>query len=153
MGSVGYNPTYAIGVLIMIGEELDAAMAEREPLRPLRDMILLLPHINARKVGSEFHLDWESAAPELLTQLARVAEITQRTVNRGVSAIGRLLVAVSPECGLGEIPSDYVESIGWILAELGDLGCTSTDILTACQRYTSDYSPSPPPKRIPTARP
>ena len=58
----------------MLSEELDAAMADREPLRPLRDMILLLPHINARQVGSEFVLDWESAEPDLVRQIGRTRD-------------------------------------------------------------------------------
>lgn len=133
--------------------EIYAEFAEHESQRPLRDLILLLPHMQARRVGGEFHIDWQSAAPELLIQLGRNAEITQRTVNRGVAAIGRLLVGVSPEVGLGEISSDCVESLGWLLGELGDLGCTANEILTACQRYTSDYSPDEPLEFTPTARP
>ena len=133
--------------------ELDIEFTDHESQRPLRDLMLLLPHMQARKVGGEFHIDWQSATGELLLQLGRNAEITQRTVNRGVAAIGRLLVAVSPEVGLGEISADCVESLGWLLAELGDLGCTSTEILTACQRYTSDYSPDGPLEFTPTARP
>ena len=136
----------------MIGEELDAAMAEHEPLRPLRDMILLLPHINARKVGSEFHLDWESAEPELLVALHRNAEITMRTCSRGVSAIGRLMVNISPELSLGEIPSDTVEALGWLLGEIGDLSCVCHAVYAACQRYTADYSP-PVHKHFPTTKP
>ncbi len=133
--------------------EIYAEFAEHESQRPLRDLILLLPHMQARRVGGEFHIDWQSAAPELLIQLGRNAEITQRTVNRGVAAIGRLLVGVSQEVGLGEISSDCVESLGWLLGELGDLGCTANEILTACQRYTSDYSPGEPLEFTPTARP
>jgi len=133
--------------------EIYAEFAEHESQRPLRDLILLLPHMQARRVGGEFHIDWQSAAPELLIQLGRNAEITQRTVNRGVAAIGRLLVGVSPEVGLGEISADCIESLGWLLGELGDLGCTANEILTACQRYTSDYSPDEPLEFTPTARP
>ena len=133
--------------------EIYAEFAEHESQRPLRDLVLLLPHMQARRVGSEFHIDWQSAAPELLIQLGRNAEITQRTVNRGVAAIGRLLVGVSPEAELGEISADCIESLGWLLGELGDLGCTANEILTACQRYTSDYSPDSPLEFTPTARP
>lgn len=135
----------------MLDEEIDVA-ANREPMRPLRDMILLLPHINARAVGSEFQLDWESAAPELLIALLRSSETTMRTVNRGVSAVGRLLVNVSPELSLGEYSADAVTDIGWLLAELGDLACVSHQIMSACQRYTTDYSP-PAPKHFPTTKP
>ncbi len=133
--------------------EIYTEFADHESQRPLRDLILLLPHMQARRVGGEFHIDWQSAAPELLIQVGRNAEITQRTVNRGVAAIGRLLVGVSPEVSLGEISGDCVESLGWLLGELGDLGSTATEILTACQRYTSDYSPDEPLEFTPSARP
>lgn len=136
----------------MHGEETDAAMAGREPLRPLRDMILLLPHINTRAVGSEYVLDWESAEPALVNQIGRNAEITMRTVNRGLSAIGRLMVNVSPEMGLGEIPADTIEAIGWLISEVSDAGATAHAIYASCLRYTADYSP-PAPKHFPTTKP
>lgn len=136
----------------MIGDELDAALEEREPLRPLRDMILLLPHINARRVDSEFVLDWGSADPALVRQIGRNAEVTMRTVNRGLAAIGRLMVNVSPEMALGEIPADTIEAIGWLISEVSDAGATAHAIYAACQRYTADYNP-PVPKHFPTAKP
>lgn len=157
VGSVGNHATATERVLTMnvlrSCNEIYAEFAEHESQRPLRDLVLLLPHMQARRVGGEFHIDWQSAAPELLIQIGRNAEITQRTVNRGVAAIGRLLVGVSPEVGLGEISADCIESLGWLLGELGDLGCTANEILTACQRYTSDYSPDEPLEFTPTARP
>jgi len=136
----------------MSGEVFDTAMADREPLRPLRDLILLLPHINARAVGSEFHLDWGSAEPALLLALQRSSETTMRTVNRGVSAVGRLLVNASPEMALGEYSADAIADIGWLLGELGDLACVCHQVMSACQRYTTDYSP-PAPKHFPTTKP
>ncbi len=136
----------------MLGDECGAAMADREPMRPLRDMILLLPHINARQVGSEFVLDWESAEPALVRQIGRNAEITMRTVNRGLSAIGRLMVNISPEMALGEIPADTIEAIGWLISEVSDAGATAHAIYASCQRYTADYSP-PAPKHFPTTKP
>lgn len=136
----------------MCAKQPDMFHGDTESLRPLRDLILLLPHMQARSVGGEFHIDWESAEPQLLMQIGSNAEITMRTVNRGMSAIGRLLVAASPEVGLGEISADCIESLGWVLGELGDLGCTAHVILSACQRYTADYEPDSE-NYIPTARP
>lgn len=136
----------------MLDKEVDSAMAEREPLRPLRDMILLLPHINARQVGSEFVLDWESAEPDLVRQIGRNADITMRTVYRGLSAIGRLMVNISPEMALGEIPADTIEAIGWLISEVSDVGATAHVIYAACQRHTADYAP-PSPKHFPTTKP
>lgn len=136
----------------MSADEVDVGSADSEPLRPLRDMILLLPHINARAVGTEFHLDWESAEPALLKSLLRSSETTMRTINRGVSAVGRLLVNVSPEIALGEFSADSIADLGWLLGELGDLACVSHQVMSACQRYTVDYSP-PAPKHFPTTKP
>ncbi|MBK8892532.1 MAG: hypothetical protein IPN64_00280 [Propionivibrio sp.] len=136
----------------MTSDENNVAIAEPESLRPLRDMILLLPHINARAVGKEYVLDWESAEPDLVRQIGRNAEITMRTVNRGLAAIGRLMVNISPEMALGEIPADTIEAIGWLISETSDAGATAHAIYASCQRYTADYSP-PAPKHFPTTKP
>lgn len=139
--------------IIRSRSEIEAELADYSSHRPLRDLLLLLPHMQARKVGDEYQIAWQCAAPELLLQIGRNAEITQRTVNRGVAAIGRLLVGVSPEVGLGEIDANSIESLGWLIGELGDLGSTATEIQNACQRYTSDYAPEEPLEFTPTARP
>lgn len=136
----------------MPNEELNSTMAKRETPRPLRDMILLLPHINARQVGNEFVLDWESAEPDLIRQIGSNAEITMRTVNYGLAAIGRLMVNMSPEMALGEIPADTIEALGWLISEVSDAGATAHVIYASCQRYTADYAP-PAPKHFPTTKP
>lgn len=139
--------------IIRSRKEIEAEFAEHESQRPLRDLILLLPHMQARGIGSgEFQIDWGSAEPALLHQISTNADITMRTVNRGVAAIGRLMVAISPEIGTGEIPADNIEALGWLLAEIADLAATAHQIAAACNRYTSDYAPETP-KYIPTARP
>ena len=137
----------------MAGHQSETDLAGDEALRPLRDLILLLPHMQARGIGrGEFQIDWASAEPALLRQISTNADITMRTVNRGVAAIGRLIVAISPEVGTGEIPADNIEALGWLLAEISDLAATAHQIAAACNRYTSDYAPDTP-KYIPTARP
>ena len=133
----------------MIGQELDSELAAAEVRRPLRDLILLLPHLQVRTGNN---LDYESAEPALLQQIETNADITMRTVHRGTAAIGKLLVYVSPEIGTGEFSADSMESLGWLLAELGDLAATAHSIAASCQRYNSDYSPGTP-KVIPNVRP
>lgn len=133
----------------MIGQELDSELADAEVRRPLRDLILLLPHLQVR---TGFNLDYESAEPALLHQIGTNADITMRTVHRGVAAIGRLLVGIAPEVGTGEIDADSMESLGWLLAELGDLAATAHSIAASCQRYNADYSPGTP-KHIGNVRP
>lgn len=133
----------------MIGYQIEAELADDEMRRPLRDLILLMPHLQVR---SEFNIDYESAEPALLHQIGANATVTLRTIHRGTSAIGRLLVAVSPEVGTGELPADCMEAIGWLLTEMGDLATTAHAIATSCQRHTVDYSPRTL-KTIPNARP
>lgn len=137
----------------MAGHQSETDLAGDEALRPLRDLILLLPHMQARGIGrGEFQIDWASAEPALLRQISTNADITMRTVNRGVAAIGRLIVAISPEVGTGEISADNIEALGWLIAEISDLAATAHQIAAACNRYTSDYAPDKP-TYIPTARP
>lgn len=139
--------------IIRSRKEIEADFADHESQRPLRDLILLLPHMQARGIGSgEFQIDWASAEPALLHQIFTSADITMRTVNRGVAAIGRLMVAISPEVGTGELPADDMEALGWLLSEISDLAAVAHQMAAACNRYISDYAPETP-DYIPTARP
>lgn len=106
--------------------------------RPMRDLLLLMPHLPVREKSE---IDYASADPDLLVDIARHADTTLRTVHLGTAAIGELLVSVSPEVGTGEFPANTIEAIGWLLAELGDLAATAHHLVAGCQRYTSDYAP------------
>lgn len=129
-------------------KQIDADQAKAE-LRPLRDLLLLMPHLQVR---TEYNIDYQSCESVLLYQIGTNADITMRTVHRGSAAIGRLLVYTSPEIGTGEFSSDSMEALGEVLAELGDLAATAHAIAASCQRFNSDYSPGTP-KHIPNARP
>ena len=107
--------------------------------RPLRDLLLLMPLLN---VGNRGDLDYEASDPGLLKQVAANADLSMRTIHRGTAAIGRLLVAVSPEIGTGEFSADAMESVGWLLAEIADLAATAQCLSVACHRYTADYAPA-----------
>ena len=117
--------------------------------RPLRDLLLLMPLLN---VGNRGDLDYEASDPGLLKQVAANADLSMRTLHRGTAAIGRLLVAVSPEIGTGEFSAATMESLGWLLVELGDLASTAQCLSVVCHRYTADYVPETP-KYIAPARP
>lgn len=116
---------------------------------PMRDLLLLMPRLDVRGDGE---IDWEAAEPELLKQIGSSAGITMQTLQRGSSAIGLLLVHVSPEVGTGEIPADVMEALGWLLAEINTLAAIAHCLAAACQRHTADYAP-PTSTHIPPARP
>ena len=115
--------------------------------RPLRDLLLLMPLLN---VGDRGDLDYEASDPGLLKQVAANADLSMRTLHRGTAAIGRLLVAVSPEIGTGEFSADAMESVGWLISELADIAVTAQCLSVACHRYTADYAPETPKYITPT---
>ena len=117
--------------------------------RPLRDLLLLMPLLN---VGDRGDLDYEASDPGLLKQVAANADLSMRTLHRGTAAIGRLLIAVSPEIGTGEFSADAMEGVGWLLAEIADLAATAQCLSVACHRYTADFAPEKP-KYISPTRP
>ena len=127
----------------------DATPSACDAQRPLRDLMLSLPHLQVRL---EFQLDYESAEPALLYQIATNADMTMRTIHRGTAAIGRLLFAVSTDVGRDGLPAEDVAAIGTLLAALGDLAATAHTLSAGCNRYISDYAPKTP-KHIPTVRP
>lgn len=127
----------------------DSDSTDAEARRPLRDLILLLPHLQVR---TGCNIDYASAEPALLLQISTNCEIAMRTIHRGTAAIGRLMVQISPEVGTGELPADYIEALGWLISEISDVAAVAHSISASCQRYTADYVPGTP-KVIPNARP
>jgi hypothetical protein len=117
--------------------------------RPTRDFLLQLPRLH---VNSDHEIDYAASDPELLLQIASHAEVVQRTLQLGISAVGHLTARAAPEIELSEIPGDFVESLGWMLAELGDVLCIMQSLATACRRYTADYR-TPKSRRIPNVIP
>jgi hypothetical protein len=115
----------------------------------MRDMLLLLPML---KIGPENEIDYAATEANVLVQIALNAEVCQKTVQLGVSAIGHLLAHAAPEIELAEIPGDAIEAIGWLLAEIGDLASTAHCLATACRRYTADYIPGDS-GRVPNVKP
>ena len=107
--------------------------------RPLRDLLLLMPLLPVSDRGD---IDYNEADPEVLKQLAANADLSMSVLNRGTAAIGRLLVAVSPEIGTGEFSADAMESVGWLISELADLAAAAQCLSVACHRYTADYAPA-----------
>ena len=106
--------------------------------RSLRDLLLLMPLLS---MNDRDENDCNAASPALFLQICANADLSMRTYHRGTAAIGRLLVAVSPEIGTGEFSADAIESIGWLISELADLAATAQCLSVTCHRYTADYAP------------
>ena len=116
--------------------------------RPIRDLLLLLPHLS---VTAKLDIDYAAADPALLVQLADNAETAMLTIHLGMSAMGQLLARSAPEVECGELSGDAVEALGWLMSELGELAAVSHCIAVACRRHTADYAPRTT-KAVPNAR-
>lgn len=114
------------------------AIAAMQAMRPIRDLLLQLPHLT---VTAEFEIDYLAANPELLLQIANNGDVAMRIVNLGISAIGILLANSAPEIETREISGDAAEAIGWLIGELGELAAVIHCIAAACRRSIVDYVP------------
>lgn len=114
-------------------------MATREqPHRPLRDLLQRLPRLPLSGTES---IDFEAADADLLCEIGDAAEITVNVLHNGVGAIGHLLAHSAVAIEDGSISADCVESLGFLLAELGDLGAACLMLATQCRQLTYDYTP------------
>ena len=131
----------------------DTSQPNADLQRPMRDLLLLMPHMQARMVGNHWVIDWASAEGHLLLQISTNAEIALKTIQQGTAVIGRLLAHASPEIGCGEFSASEIEALGWLINEANDFSSVAFSIVVACNRYNADYLPPEVPKPIPPARP
>ena len=148
IGQECYDTIDSYGIL-SVSIDSNLALKQDDSDRPLRDLLLLMPLLPVSEQGE---IDYNAASPALLMLLGANADLSMRTLHRGTAAIGRLLVAVSPEIGTGEFSADAMESVGWLISELSDLAATAQCLSVACHRYTADYAPATP-KNISPTRP
>lgn len=106
--------------------------------RPLRDLLQRLPRLPL-KVTKD--IDFEAADADLLVALADDAETTVNVLHHGVGAIGHLLAHSAVAIEDGSISADCVESLGYLIAELGDLGAGCMALAARCRALTFDYTP------------
>jgi len=86
-------------------------------------------------------IDFSAADPALLVVIAEDAETTMKAIHHGVGAIGHLLAHSAVVIEDGTISADCIESLGFLMAELGDLAAGCMTLATRCRRETSDYQP------------
>jgi hypothetical protein len=73
------------------------------------------------------------AADATLTDLAECAEASIRTIHLGQCALGQLVARCAMDLQDGSVASDSIESLGFLMAELGDLAAECMRICAECR--------------------
>lgn len=107
-------------------------------LRPTRRLIQSLPYLSVDNAirGPDF----ERSPRALLAAIGDDAEATMSTIHLGLGAIGQLLAHASPEAEDRTISADSLESLGFLMAELGDLAAACMTLAAHCRRAASAQS-------------
>src|SRR4051812_20297423 len=91
--------------------------------RPVRQLLRQLP---------AFPAEARASTPALIA-LAENAETSMRTVHLGLGALGELVARSSLDIQDGTIPSESMENLGFLMAELGDFAAECMRIATDCR--------------------
>ncbi|MFN4037505.1 hypothetical protein [Comamonas aquatica] len=105
--------------------------------RPTRMLMALLPRLLVNDQGQP---DFDASDAMALVQIAEAAELLQRVLQLGISAIGQLLAHASVQVETGELAQDTVEALGWLLAELGDAAAACVELAAPCRHATADFT-------------
>ncbi len=76
-----------------------------------------------------------------LAALAEDAEITIATIHQGLGAIGHLLAHSAVPIEDGTIGADTLESLGFLMAELGDFAAACMTLAAHCRRAAGPADP------------
>lgn len=107
--------------------------------RPLRQLLLALPKL---KVADDGRTDYEASDPALLVQIAESAEVLQRVISLGTSAVGQLMVYASVDIDTGDFGQEAIEALGWLMAELGSGAAACMELASPCREATADFTGS-----------
>lgn len=102
--------------------------------RPIHGLLHSLPSL---ALGPDGPPDYALTHPAVLRDLAEHAEDCMRLAQAGMRGIGALLVHAAPEADVGEVPGDVIESLGHLLAELGELAAEGMVLAVACRAQLS----------------
>ncbi|TAK77158.1 MAG: hypothetical protein EPO01_20410 [Aquabacterium sp.] len=98
--------------------------------RPIHGLLHTLP---ALALGLDGRPDYSLTHPAVLRDLAEHAEDCMRLAQAGMRGIGALLVHAAPEADVGGVPGEVIESLGHLLAELGELAAEGMVMAAACR--------------------
>lgn len=79
-------------------------------------------------------VDFAGSPEEIVHSILENAETTVGAMNMGIAAIGVLIAHSSPEIEDGTIHQPTIESLGWVLSEMGELAGTCTVLAARCRQ-------------------
>ncbi|MCW5671388.1 MAG: hypothetical protein KIT86_17170 [Hydrogenophaga sp.] len=85
----------------------------------MRDLLRQLPRLRSDRQGN---VDYANSHRVIVAETGQNAERIARAQHMGMGAIGHLLATSAPQIEDGSVDSDAIEALGWLMAELGDLG-------------------------------
>ena len=97
----------------------------------MRDLVAMLPRL---PIGGDFQVDFAAAERRVLLCIADDAETTMAVIQSGLGALGQLLAHSAVEIEDGTIGADSLESLGFLMAELGDLAAACMTLSVHCRR-------------------
>jgi hypothetical protein len=97
----------------------------------MRQLLDRLPRLQRSAAGT---IDLSHSPSELLGSIAEDAETTLSTIHQGLGAIGQLLAHSAVPIEDGTIGADSLESLGFLMAELGDLAAACMTLAAQCRR-------------------
>lgn len=107
-------------------------------MRPMRDLLKRLPML---PMTGKQEIDFPAADVSLLVAICDDAETTIQVIHHGVATLGMLLAHSAPVIEDGTVGADDVEHLGFMLAELSDLGASLMSLSAQCRRQTFDFAP------------
>ncbi|MCV2351987.1 hypothetical protein [Paucibacter sp. Y2R2-4] len=107
-----------------------------QAIRPMRSLLNQLPCL---PVTDERMVDYTAADPHLFVAIRDDAEMTMRVIHQGLTAIGSLIAHSGVAIEDGSIGADCLESLGYLMAELGDIASGFMVMAAHCRRETQDF--------------
>lgn len=99
-------------------------------LRPMRDLLRQLPRLHT---DGEGNVDYTHSDQAIVAATGQNAACMASALHMGMGAIGQLLATSAPQIDDGSVGSDAIEALGWLMAELGDLGAELAVIAIRCR--------------------
>jgi len=87
---------------------------------------------------SDQQVDYQATDPGVLAVIGTAAETTMNVLHRGIGSIGNLLAHSAVAIEDGSISADSIESLGYLMAELGALAAGCMVLSSQCRRETAD---------------